>query len=43
LLDRGTIKTTVNKTLKGLSVETITEAHRLIEEGKSIGKIVIEY
>nr|WP_263315013.1 zinc-binding alcohol dehydrogenase family protein [Mammaliicoccus sp. Marseille-Q6498] len=43
LLDSGTIKTTLHTTLKGLSVETITKAHSLIEEGKSIGKIVIDY
>lgn len=42
-LDRGTIKTTLNTTLKGLSVETITKAHEMIEQGNSIGKIVIEY
>ncbi|MGK9044580.1 zinc-binding alcohol dehydrogenase family protein [Mammaliicoccus vitulinus] len=43
LLDSDTIKTTLHTKLKGLSVESVTEAHRLIEEGKTIGKIVIEY
>ncbi|WP_323704136.1 zinc-binding alcohol dehydrogenase family protein [Mammaliicoccus sp. Dog046] len=43
LLDRGRLKTTLYKKLNGLSVETITEAHQLIEQGNSIGKIVIEY
>lgn len=43
LLDREVIKTTHYKTLKGLTVDTLTKAHTLIEEGKSIGKIVIEY
>ncbi len=43
LLDDGTLKTTLNQTLKGFSVENIKEAHRLLESGKTIGKVVIEY
>ncbi|WP_426365789.1 zinc-binding alcohol dehydrogenase family protein [Mammaliicoccus lentus] len=43
LIDRGSIKTTHYQTLKGLTVETITKAHEMIEKGNSIGKIVIDY
>lgn len=43
LLDDGTLKTTLNQTLKGFSVENLKEAHRLLESGKTIGKVVIEY
>jgi len=43
LLDNGNIKTTVNQTLKGFTVENLKEAHRLLESGKTIGKVVIEY
>jgi len=42
LLDNGTLKTTVNQTLKGFTVENLKEAHRLLESGKTIGKVVIE-
>nr|WP_294895309.1 zinc-binding alcohol dehydrogenase family protein [uncultured Pedobacter sp.] len=43
LMDNGTIKTTVNTELKGFSVENLKEAHRQLESGKTIGKIVIVY
>ncbi|MFF5383875.1 zinc-binding alcohol dehydrogenase family protein [Pedobacter suwonensis] len=43
LLDDGTLKTTLNQALKGFSVENLKEAHRLLESGKTIGKVVIEY
>jgi len=43
LLDNGTLKTTLNQTLKGFTVENLKEAHRLLESGKTIGKVVIEY
>lgn len=43
LFDNGTLKTTLNQTLKGFTVENIKEAHRLLESGKTIGKVVIEY
>lgn len=42
LIDSGKIKTIVKKTLSGLSVETIKQAHTLVETGHNIGKIVIE-
>jgi NADPH2:quinone reductase len=43
LFDNGTIKTTLNTTLKGFTSENLKEAHRLLESGKTIGKVVIEY
>ncbi|MEH3115279.1 zinc-binding alcohol dehydrogenase family protein [Pedobacter terrae] len=43
LLDNGTLKSTLNQTLKGFTVENLKEAHRLLESGKTIGKVVIEY
>ena len=43
LFDNGTLKTTLNQTLKGFTVENLKEAHRLLESGKTIGKVVIEY
>lgn len=43
LLDKGELKTTLQQTLKGFTVENLKEAHRLLESGKTIGKVVIEY
>jgi NADPH2:quinone reductase len=43
LLDEGTIKSTLNTTLNGLTVENFKEAHRLLESGKTIGKIAITF
>ncbi|MDW8844652.1 zinc-binding alcohol dehydrogenase family protein [Erwinia sp. MMLR14_017] len=43
LLDAGKITTTLNKTLQGLSVETLTEAHQLVLEGHMRGKVVMVY
>ncbi|WP_406826688.1 zinc-binding alcohol dehydrogenase family protein [Pedobacter sp. KACC 23697] len=43
LLDNGILKTTLNQTLKGFTVENLKEAHHLLESGKTIGKVVIEY
>jgi len=43
LMDEGIIKSTVNTVMKGLSVENLKEAHRQLESGKTIGKIVIAY
>lgn len=42
LLDDKRVKTTLGQNLGKINVENITEAHRLIESGKSIGKIVLE-
>ncbi|GAB3700179.1 zinc-binding alcohol dehydrogenase family protein [Spirosoma flavus] len=43
LLDDGTLKTTLNKTITGFTAENLKEAHRLQESGKTIGKTVIVY
>lgn len=43
LIDVQQIRTTVSTVLQGLSVSTVREAHRLIETGRTQGKIVIEY
>ncbi|KRT13578.1 NADPH:quinone reductase [Pedobacter ginsenosidimutans] len=43
LFDNGTLKTTLNTILKGFTAENLKEAHRLLESGKTIGKVVIEY
>ncbi len=41
MLDEGQLKGTLSKTLHGLSVESITEAHKLQLEGHMTGKIAI--
>ncbi len=43
LIDGGQLTTSLSKTLQGLSVETLTEAHRLVLEGHMRGKVVMEY
>lgn len=41
LVDAGTIKTTVTKTIHGLDAAGIREAHRAVESGEMIGKVVV--
>lgn len=43
LLDEGKIETSLSKTLHGLSVDTLTQAHELVLEGHMRGKVVILY
>lgn len=43
LVEDGTIRTTDRKTLHGLSAETLKAAHRIIESGQMIGKLVVEF
>ncbi|MEX0281946.1 MAG: zinc-binding alcohol dehydrogenase family protein [Arenibacterium sp.] len=43
LVDDGVIRTTEQKTLRSLSAETLKEAHRIIETGRMIGKLVVEF
>ncbi|HTN20012.1 MAG TPA: zinc-binding alcohol dehydrogenase family protein [Pelobium sp.] len=43
LMDKGIIKSTVNTVMEGLNVGNLKEAHRQLESGKTIGKIVIVY
>lgn len=42
LVDKGLVKSTLKKTLPN-SLESVREAHELLESGKSIGKIVMEW
>lgn len=41
LVDAGTIKTTVTKTIHGLNASGIREAHQAVESGEMIGKVVV--
>ncbi|MFT3703414.1 MAG: zinc-binding alcohol dehydrogenase family protein [Agriterribacter sp.] len=43
LLDNGTLQSTLHTTLNGFTVENLKRAHSLLESGKAIGKIAIEY
>jgi NADPH2:quinone reductase len=43
LFDDGTLKSTLNNTLQGFTVDNLKEAHRLLESGKAIGKTVIVF
>lgn len=43
LLDNGTLKSTLNETLQGLSAENIRKAHQQLESGKTIGKLAIRF
>ena len=41
LLDEGELESTLNKVLGPINIENVREGHRLIETGRSIGKIVL--
>lgn len=43
LVDDGIVSTTETRVLDGLAAATMKEAHRLIETGATIGKIVVKY
>jgi len=43
LVDDGMIRTTETKTLTGLSAQTLKSAHKTIETGQMIGKMVVAY
>lgn len=43
LVDDGIVATTQTRELAGLSADTFKEAHRIIETGQMIGKLVIAY
>lgn len=43
LLDEGKLSTTLSETLHGLSVDTLTAAHRQLLGGHMQGKLVIAY
>jgi len=41
LIDAGTIKTTLGRDLGKINATNLREAHRLLEEGRAIGKLVL--
>lgn len=43
LMDEGIIKTTVNTVLNGLNAENLKKAHKMLESGRTIGKIAIVF
>jgi len=43
MIDNGQITTTATHTLQGLTVENLRNAHSLLESGKTIGKITIQF
>ncbi|MCV6547621.1 MAG: zinc-binding alcohol dehydrogenase family protein [Cohaesibacter sp.] len=43
MVDDGVVSTTQTKAMRGLNAETLKDAHRLIETGSMIGKIVVTF
>ena len=43
LIEQGKIRSTTNITLKGLSAKNFRQAHELLESGKTVGKITVEF
>ncbi|HEE9787171.1 TPA: zinc-binding alcohol dehydrogenase family protein [Enterobacter soli] len=43
LVDNGVVESSLSETLHGLSVESISEAHRKVLDGHMRGKVVVEY
>jgi len=43
LLDDGTLQSTLNTTIEGFSVGHLKDAHRQLESGTTIGKLVIKF
>ncbi|MCL2586482.1 MAG: zinc-binding alcohol dehydrogenase family protein [Streptosporangiales bacterium] len=41
LIDKGVLRSTVTRRIEGINAATLTEAHRLIESGTVLGKIVL--
>lgn len=41
LVDDGTLVTTLQTTITGFTAENLREAHRLVESGRTIGKVVV--
>ena len=42
VVDSGEVRSTINRRLSPMTVETLREAHRLVETSAGIGKVVIE-
>ncbi|MGS6212248.1 zinc-binding alcohol dehydrogenase family protein, partial [Enterobacter intestinihominis] len=43
LVENAVVESSLSETLHGRSVESITEAHRMVLEGHMRGKVVVEY
>ncbi|WP_211223126.1 zinc-binding alcohol dehydrogenase family protein [Propionicicella superfundia] len=43
MVDAGALRTTLGTVLHGLSADVLREGHRLIETGRTTGKIVVEF
>ncbi|WP_343555155.1 zinc-binding alcohol dehydrogenase family protein [Sphingobacterium sp.] len=43
LMDSGILVSTLNTTINGFNAEHLKEAHRLLESGKTIGKVVVKF
>jgi NADPH2:quinone reductase len=43
MFDQGELRQTMTKTLSPINAETLKEAHRLLEKGNMIGKLVIQW
>ena len=43
LVDDGIVTTTETRVIQGLSAASLKKAHRLIETGATIGKLVVKY
>lgn len=43
LMDSGILVSTLNTTITGFNAEHLKEAHRLLESGKTIGKVVVRF
>jgi NADPH:quinone reductase len=41
LLDQGVLRSTVTRRIEGITAETLTEAHRLVESSGGMGKVVL--
>ena len=41
LVDEGRVQSTLTQTLRPLDAETLREAHRIVETGHAVGKIVV--
>ena len=42
LIDAGVVRTTMTKSMGSISAANLREAHRIVESGRTIGKMVLE-
>lgn len=43
LCDKEVLRSTVNHTMKGFTAENLKQAHKMLESGKTIGKVAIDF